>query len=720
VAFQLFPNDQVVGIFRGFQQGGLEFHADLVLPYRNDFQNTPMHGQFILVQLETPDEAVLGRIASFSSDGKLAYGSGEEFNIRAVRENRAVPEDLREQYLKYRVNIRVLGVLRANGKTITFVPSHRRLPHVGSKVAFPAPDVIREIAGHNVDGSVIGHLAFGEYIYAEGSPNIETQNWMQIVSPEVNVRFPIDSLVSRRSFIFARAGFGKSNLNKLLFSKLYEQTPTVEKRRGKKVPVGTVLFDPDGEYFWPDDKGRPGLCDVPALEDKVVVFTGRKSRSPFYQSFVAGGIKLDIRRLRPADVIAIALDPERQEQQNVRKLRGLSQHRWESLVNAVDVNGHATPLKDVADLLDLELPRQEAEASAARANITVIVRMLHDKSSQMMDKLMRSLSEGKLCIIDVSQMRGGQSLILSGIILRRIFDRNQEQFTEADPKTIPTIAVVEEAQSVLNDKEGASEPYIAWIKEGRKYDLGALLITQQPGSIPVEILSQGDNWFVFHLLSASDLTSLKRANSHFSDDLLSSLLNEPIPGQGVFWSSVGGKPYPISLRAQSFENTYNPRDPDYNQPTGKTFAQQLPDLLGTFDLPEEQQAGVVLQAPGATASTESGLEAPGSDQVGPGGEEQLDELAEPVDVMGIIEKRAIESLKSDSEQMARLGSEDGVAWGSLKAFFVSVLPEHLDDRDRVAFQLVIKAMNDIFGPQYTAWESYKNDDRKTTYVRLRK
>ncbi len=41
---QLFPRDQVVGVFRGFQQGGLEFHADLVLPYRNDFQNIPMHG----------------------------------------------------------------------------------------------------------------------------------------------------------------------------------------------------------------------------------------------------------------------------------------------------------------------------------------------------------------------------------------------------------------------------------------------------------------------------------------------------------------------------------------------------------------------------------------------------------------------------------------------------------------------------------------------------
>src|SRR5947209_14534583 len=121
--YELFPRNQIVGIFRGFREGGLEFQADLVLPYRNEFQSIPMHGQFLLVQLETPQEAALGRIASFASEGKLSFGSGEEFNIRAVRENRAIPEDLREQYLKYKVNIRVLGVLRSNHDgLLTFVP----------------------------------------------------------------------------------------------------------------------------------------------------------------------------------------------------------------------------------------------------------------------------------------------------------------------------------------------------------------------------------------------------------------------------------------------------------------------------------------------------------------------------------------------------------------------------------------------------------------------
>jgi len=45
-AMELFARDNIVGVFRGFREGGLEFHADIVLPYQNQFQSIPMHGQF--------------------------------------------------------------------------------------------------------------------------------------------------------------------------------------------------------------------------------------------------------------------------------------------------------------------------------------------------------------------------------------------------------------------------------------------------------------------------------------------------------------------------------------------------------------------------------------------------------------------------------------------------------------------------------------------------
>ncbi len=57
---------------------------------------------------------------------------------------------------------------------------------------------------------------------------------------------------------------------------------------------------------------------------------------------------------------------------------------------------------------------------------------------------------------------------------------------------------------------------------------------------------------------------MKYANAHFSDDLLSVLLNEPIQGQGVYWSSVKGKPYPLPVRIHLFEAEVKTLDPQYN------------------------------------------------------------------------------------------------------------------------------------------------------------
>jgi hypothetical protein len=691
---KLFPKDKTVGIFRGFSEGGLEFHADLVLPYRNDFQSTPMHGQFLLVQLEHEDEAVLGRITSMSSQGRLASGAGEDYGIRAVADDRPVPEDLREQYLRYKVNIRVLGVLRLVDGKLQYAASHRRLPHVGSKVAFLADDVMQEVAGHNVAGAEIGYFGLGEFIYAGADDRIKKEEWMQIKTPGVISKFDVTHLVARRTFVFARAGFGKSNLVKLLFSNLYKTTPTVPKRGGRHVPVGTIIFDPDGEYFWPDDKNRPGLCDVPELEDKVVVFTKKKGPSLFYDSFVAGDIKLDIRRLRPADVISIALPVEKQDQQNVAKLKGMNDADWRTLVDDIFKNGNAADLNTIGQLLRLNLPNQEAEAVAARSNMTRIVRMLHDPSSQMMDMLLASLKDGKICVIDVSQMRGTPALILSGLLLQRVFDHNQEEFTKAAPETIPTLAVVEEAQTVLGSAGSSGEgPYISWVKEGRKYDLGAVLITQQPGSISHEILSQGDNWFIFHLLSAGDLFSVKKANAHFSDDLLSTLLNEPIPGHGVFWSSAGGKSYPIPLRVLSFEGAYSARDPSYTMPAAKTFAEQLKQrflaaITASRAVPPLPAVPKVVPAPTTTDSSDEGEDKPV--------EPEVVAAEAPEDVLSTYSEAAIAKVAQDNALLERIRS-NGIPWMGVLDPLEQALPDVLDDRNKIAYELVPEFMDKVFG-----------------------
>ena len=529
---------------------------------------------------------------------------------------------------------------------------------------------------------------------------------MQVKTPTVITKFDVSHLSSRRCFVFARAGFGKSNLVKLLFSNLYQSTPTVAKRGGKLVPVGTMIFDPDGEYFWPDDKSRPGLCDVPHLIDKVVVFTRKAGPSPFYDSFVAGDIKLDIRRLRPSDVISIAIAAEKQDQQNVAKLKGMNSGDWAQLVDEIYTNRNATDLAIVNRLLRLNTG-QDAEAIAARSNMTRIVAMLHDPSSQFMDMLIAALKDGKICVIDVSQIRGTQALVLSGLLLQRVFDHNQEEFTKAAPETIPTLAVVEEAQAVLGGNSGSSGegPYVAWVKEGRKYDLGAVLITQQPGSISHEILSQGDNWFIFHLLSAGDLKAVKNVNAHFSDDILSTLLNEPIPGHGVFWSSAGGKSYPIPLRVLSFENAYKAIDPAYDKPPANTFAAALKTrFTAAIAAAHAVAPPVVVPPPPAGGGIEIAQELTPTDSgfgVAGGGEAETPSVVDSLgDVLAAYTAAAIQMVSGNEELMGRIRSERGIPWMGVQTPLQEALPDVLSDdteRKNIAYGLVRRFLDEAIG-----------------------
>jgi hypothetical protein len=76
--------------------------------------------------------------------------------------------------------------------------------------------------------------------------------------------------------------------------------------------------------------------------------------------------------------------------------------------------------------------------------------------------------------------------------------------------------------------------------------------------------------------------SSSRSHSHcFRDILHMPVLLRPCLGKlsithnsawSLFWSSVGGKPYPVSLRVLSFEQNYQRLDEEYTRPGAQTFA----------------------------------------------------------------------------------------------------------------------------------------------------
>src|SRR5207302_1001835 len=192
----LFANSEVFGTFKGFNEKGLEFAAEIVAPYDASMLDRPQLGQFLLVELGSPEEAALGRITRVVPYGLLDTAEGEDYVNTMQRRNQDVPEDLKQQRLKYRVQIKLLGSVRIVNKKVVYVPSQRRLPHLGAQVALPSAVVLNELCKLSRGCTELGNYVLGEFIFC-GAGNDCKDPMFRPIEPKLTVTFDISNLVSR-------------------------------------------------------------------------------------------------------------------------------------------------------------------------------------------------------------------------------------------------------------------------------------------------------------------------------------------------------------------------------------------------------------------------------------------------------------------------------------------------------------------------------------------
>ena len=165
-------------------------------------------------------------------------------------------------------------------------------------------------------------------------------------------------------------------------------------------PSGTVLFDPDGEYFWPDDKGRPGLCDVGHMTDTARgVHRPRRAERVLPDPSSAGGVKLDLRRLPGSgdvDRHFLGSGPPTTTERHQDAQHEPARLAPPSRSHPANARQQRRPGRSSDRLLKLT-DSQEMEALAARANATRIVNALHDPSSLLLDTLSWPASKPASC-----------------------------------------------------------------------------------------------------------------------------------------------------------------------------------------------------------------------------------------------------------------------------------------------------------------------------------
>lgn len=510
--------DGAVGVFMGLESSSNEYIAWLIAPYRPDFGIEI--GQLLLI--ENGSDHIVARVMEYVPRGEFMSAVGEKWlnEIAAQGAIDAVGRDIKKSKVSYKVRVRVLGSLAAGGE---FVPGLRRIPQITSRVRRPGPQelkgIIQKAMKEQEDGVCIGSYGLDK---------------------DVEIRFDQSQLNEKRTFIFARAGYGKSNLMKVVCS------------RWRSENGGLLVFDPEGEYAITDRKGRPGVMDM----RPAILLTNQNVPSI---KNVYSRIKLNLSQMPHGQIIPILVNPEKHETVFFAKLMAMEKDSWPMLVDLLHRDGWGADYNSVNQIVlgsggTGEASPGEVDIKPILNNLVGPIKKLHDPDSDLIKVIEKAMRAGHVVIFDISRIDPSTARFVSSIVIKHIFDRNKDNFVrEGGDGLIKSTFVLEEAHTVLSGGHShAPSAFVDLAKEGRKYGLGGIFITQQPGSVPGEIVSQGDNFFVFHLLSKSDLAALSRANAHYSDDIITQILSEPIRGKSYMWTSH--QPFVVPVQVVNFED----------------------------------------------------------------------------------------------------------------------------------------------------------------------
>lgn len=119
-----------------------------------------------------------------------------------------------------------------------------------------------------------------------------------------------------------------------------------------------------------------------------------------------------------------------------------------------------------------------------------------------------------LRIVDISGLPNEVAGPLAAVIARLLFQYKLYQ-TQDERKRDPILLVCEEAHRYVPDKGEAEYPAAQSAvrriaREGRKYGVGLMLISQRPADVESTVISQCGTWLVLRLTNAADQSHVAR------------------------------------------------------------------------------------------------------------------------------------------------------------------------------------------------------------------
>lgn len=182
-----------------------------------------------------------------------------------------------------------------------------------------------------------------------------------------------------------------------------------------------------------------------------------------------------------------------------------------------------------------------------------------------LDELLKSWigSDKPVTILDLSGVPSTILNLIIGVLLRILYDALfwSRKLAEGG-KNRPLLIVMEEAHNYLNDSfTGLASSTVQRIaKEGRKYGIGAMIVSQRPSEINSTILSQCGTFFAMRLSNSTDRSHITSA---VTDNLegLTSMLPILRTGEAIILGEAVKLPMRVLIEASDREKRPDSFDP---------------------------------------------------------------------------------------------------------------------------------------------------------------
>ncbi|MDR0572878.1 MAG: ATP-binding protein [Tannerella sp.] len=541
---------------------GQKTTEDALLIYSSyeDSKVSPQTGDFIVLAPRDEDGSkYLARVEAEIYDEDPIFRNQDK-TLVAVHYARISERDLsdrdKQKMFSYTYKVKILGTFESDGKD--FVTAVRKLPTVSYHARHINQREYDNILNKSNEGGIeIGKLCIGTKILFE----------------DKSIMFDINKLKEKRTMIFAQSGFGKTNLMKVMLYHMISNTT-----------YGKLIFDLNGEYYLKNNVQKTcgfGDIDDSNIRNNLVVYSDKSIPSIYNGHFEFGGnVKInfsndfsvnDILSNSPGITIAGRnfleyLDslPNQDDVHNFlskifnepdpKEVRAFAHQKFSSYLESKKKEN-----KDGTQENGLSISQEN------RAMLGGVIRQIksyasiHDNSSKLVTTILNYLKNKKTVIIDLSLKDNFESSLISTILVKKLFENNKAEFTRIenlkedlfDQKlgVIKAIVFVEEAQNVLSDEfvRTNANPFVRIAKEGRKFGLGLVAITQRPSAISEEIRSQAENFFAMYMGNKKDIKALVESNINYDGVISHFIQNESIVGNLYMVSAKQSFALPVKV-----------------------------------------------------------------------------------------------------------------------------------------------------------------------------